>query len=296
MTKKENYYVFKFNPKSKKHGFWRIENGIKCLKDGDPEPWPSPIPENPAPKKGDKIIIWESEKFYIRGIAEVVHEKEKVSKGSEVLLEYIKLFKNDPYTIDDAKKDGLIECFNNIKGRNDKTTKKLLSSDLNPEKLYEILLNRKNGITSKSAKNQSIPDVVIKDIDEKRKKEIGKIGEGIVLKGEKEGLIKIGKKSLAKKVQDVSNENLGYDILSFEKDGSEKYIEVKSTILSDNYSFQITRNELNYMKGEKNSWLYTVANINLKTKTGKIQDKMRYEDLEKDYIFAPVVFKVSKKK
>lgn len=296
MTKKENYYVFKFDPENENHDYWNIDKGIRCLQDNKTEYWPSPIPCSPAPKRGDKVIIWESKKLIIRGVATVAIGKEKNEDGGyRVFLGYRKLFKNNPYDIDDAEKDGMSKCFSEIKRKNDQRSKKLIPIDLNPEKLYEILLNRK-GITSKNAGNERIADVPIREIDETRKKEIGSIGENIVLKSEKEGLIKIGKKSLAEKAKDVSAENIGYDILSFEKDGSEKYIEVKSTILSDNYSFQITRNELNYMKGEKNSWLYTVANINLKTKTGKIQDKMRYEDLEKDYIFAPVVFKVSKKK
>jgi len=281
-----NYYVFKFNPKSKKHGFWRIENGIEYLEKRKSEPWPSPIPDNPAPKKGDKIIIWETGKYEIKGIAEVEDKKrrENGKKGYFISLKYINFFENNPYDENDAIKDDTSSCFKEMKGNNDKRSKKIIDKKFHPEKLYNLLLER-----------TEYPEFSGYKIYSKNNKLIGDIGEAVVFKKEKKILTHLGKTKLAKQVKNVGKENRGYDILSFEKDGSEKYIEVKSTMSPSNSEFYITKNEVDYMEDKENSWLYTVANVNLKTKTGKIQKRMRYKDLKKDYKFTPVVFKVSKK-
>lgn len=172
--KSVNYFVFKFDPENESHGFWRIENGIKCLKDSEAEYWTSPIPSNPAPKYGDKIIIWESRKFYIRGVATVVHDKEKDDYGGYVvLIEYENLFKENPYTEIDAKKDGVIECFYEIKGKNDQRSKKLIPIDLSPQRLYELLLNRKGLTNQNVGDRETPPDVQVREIDETRKKKSG---------------------------------------------------------------------------------------------------------------------------
>jgi hypothetical protein len=65
----------------------------------------------------------------------------------------------------------------------------------------------------------------------KRYKKIGDRGEQIVMLAEKEFLKKEGKVKLAENVEQKSkdDDSLGYDILSFNLDGSEKHIEVKSS-------------------------------------------------------------------
>ena len=86
----------------------------------------------------------------------------------------------------------------------------------------------------------------------------GKIAESIVLEHEKKYLIKHGKLDLSKKVSDDPSylPSLGYDIDSYELDGTPKQIEVKS--LSNGDKFYITRNELERSKSLENYYLYLV--------------------------------------
>jgi hypothetical protein len=92
----------------------------------------------------------------------------------------------------------------------------------------------------------------------------GERGEFYVLEQEKEFLIKNNKGDLALKVTQVSkdDDSLGYDILSFDLDGKEKYIEVKSTVSRpDNVQFYLTNNELIKSRSLTNYYLYIVFEI-----------------------------------
>lgn len=98
---------------------------------------------------------------------------------------------------------------------------------------------------------------------EKRIKRIGNRGELIVLNWEIEYLRINGKENLAKKVKDISKENLGYDILSFDLSGNEKHIEVKSTTsVPPEIKFFLTKNEYNMAKENLNYFIYIVFEIN----------------------------------
>ena len=106
------------------------------------------------------------------------------------------------------------------------------------------------------------------DWDEINKKRniTGLRGEEIVLAIEQDYLKSIGREDLANKVRHLSVEigdGLGYDVLSFFDDGREKYIEVKSTAKSTGTSFYLSRNELEFLKSNKNSaYLYNLLNVN----------------------------------
>jgi truncated hemoglobin YjbI len=79
----------------------------------------------------------------------------------------------------------------------------------------------------------------------------GMEGEEIVVAIEKAYLVSIDKPDLADRVQHVSVEQgdgLGYDVLSYFPDGSQKFIEVKTTTNSVGASFSISRNELLFLK------------------------------------------------
>ncbi len=105
----------------------------------------------------------------------------------------------------------------------------------------------------------------------------------MVLRLEKETLIKHGKPELAQKVEHVSVEQgdgLGYDILSFTSKGEEKFIEVKTTVGNKNTPFEISSNEIEFSeeKGE-NYYLYRVYNFGVGKETanyyairGKVSD------------------------
>lgn len=85
----------------------------------------------------------------------------------------------------------------------------------------------------------------------RKRKITGTKGEEIALAIEQEYFESIGRKDLADRVRHVSVEDgdgLGYDILSFFDNGKEKYIEVKSTTVSIGSPFNISKNELEFLR------------------------------------------------
>ncbi len=96
---------------------------------------------------------------------------------------------------------------------------------------------------------------------------IGLAGELFVLQKEKERLRDAGKTSLANKIIHVSKklgDGAGYDILSYNEDGSHLYIEVKTTLGNEKRLFYISENELEFAKQNQGSYsLYRVCNFNM---------------------------------
>lgn len=82
-----------------------------------------------------------------------------------------------------------------------------------------------------------------------RNRSLGKAGEEMVLNFERSQLNLKGRSDLAKRVKWVSQEigdGAGYDIHSYNVDGSERLIEVKTTIGIETTPFYLTRNELSF--------------------------------------------------
>ena len=80
-----------------------------------------------------------------------------------------------------------------------------------------------------------------------RNRKLGREGEELVLHFERQRLQLQDRVDLAKKVKWISQEEgdgAGYDILSFDHQGNERLLEVKTTVGSDTTPFYITRNEL----------------------------------------------------
>lgn len=83
---------------------------------------------------------------------------------------------------------------------------------------------------------------------EARNHSLGRAGEELALRFERERLLRVGASRLASQVQHVSQtkgDYLGYDILSFEPDGRERLIEVKTTRFGVWTPFFASRNEVN---------------------------------------------------
>jgi len=81
---------------------------------------------------------------------------------------------------------------------------------------------------------------------DKRNRDLGLSGEHLVLKHEKEKLIAAGRQDLADRVEHVAlvDSRAGYDIRSFEDNGSEIFIEVKTTSGPKTAAFFISANEV----------------------------------------------------
>lgn len=94
-----------------------------------------------------------------------------------------------------------------------------------------------------------------------RNRSLGRAGEEYVLEIEKKKLKKCQRPDLLKKVRWVSadDDGAGYDILSFEPDGRERLIEVKTTNGAARTPFFISENECQRAEASAESWrLYRV--------------------------------------
>ncbi|WP_298559376.1 DUF3883 domain-containing protein [uncultured Aliiroseovarius sp.] len=82
---------------------------------------------------------------------------------------------------------------------------------------------------------------------EARNRKLGEAGESFIYRYEIQKLIRAGKEELAKRVKWVSKElgdGLGYDVRSFDLDGSEIFLEVKTTTSGRATPFFVSNNEV----------------------------------------------------
>lgn len=93
----------------------------------------------------------------------------------------------------------------------------------------------------------------------------GNFGEKIVMEYEKWRLLREGKDSLAERIEWVSQtqgDGLGFDILSKNTNGTDRYIEVKTTKLTKEAPIFFTKNEYDFSLANKNNYfLYRVFNL-----------------------------------
>jgi len=124
------------------------------------------------------------------------------------------------------------------------------------------------------------------DKENKRKRIKGRRAEELVMDFERQRLSEAGEEDLATKVEDYSTKySKGFDILSWNADGTERNIEVKS---SSSNGFILTRNELNKSETNPNYWIYIVNEkkneIQIKQiKTPSLKDESRFRLEPKDY-------------
>jgi hypothetical protein len=86
---------------------------------------------------------------------------------------------------------------------------------------------------------------------ESRNRSLGLAGEQFALDFERWRLVTLGADQLADQVAHVSQsvgDGLGYDIRSFEADGSERFIEVKTTSFGERTPFFMSANELRFSR------------------------------------------------
>jgi hypothetical protein len=93
---------------------------------------------------------------------------------------------------------------------------------------------------------------------EARNSTLGIAGEEFVVRFEHWRLNQLGKNKLAERVEHVSQtkgDGLGYDVLSFDTDGKERFIEVKTTAFGKETPFFVTRNELDFSKDASDNFV-----------------------------------------
>lgn len=120
-------------------------------------------------------------------------------------------------------------------------------------------------------------------------KEIGELGEKYVIEYEQRRLKSIGRPDLAENIEQVSLTNVGagYDVKSFEKNGIERFIEVKTTT-GEGSQFQLTFNEYKVAQENKERyWIYFVRiNENTIPEVEAIQDPAKRKE-EGSLLFRP---------
>jgi len=156
-------------------------------------------------------------------------------------------------------------------------------------KLQTDVITKSEKITNKNSKK------IDYSVQSKKFKRIGDRGEQIVIRVERQILIKNGKKDLAEKVDQISkrDDSIGYDIKSYDIDGTEKYIEVKSTLKPIGFcNIFISSNELQVSKNKDNYYFYIVYDVG--TKKPKIW-KIKGVDLLDDgnVEIEPIMYKIA---
>lgn len=97
---------------------------------------------------------------------------------------------------------------------------------------------------------------------EARNASLGKAGEELVVKFEQYRLSRLGRDRLASKVEHVSQtqgDGLGFDVLSFDEHGGERFIEVKTTAFAKETPFFASSGELGFAR--KNADRYSVYRL-----------------------------------
>ncbi len=100
---------------------------------------------------------------------------------------------------------------------------------------------------------------------EQNNRNLGNSGEELVLEYEKWHLIRSGKEKFAEQIRWISKEEgdgAGFDILSKQLNGKDKYIEVKTTKLGKETPFYFSRNELDFSQEHSSNFhLYRLFNF-----------------------------------
>ncbi len=123
---------------------------------------------------------------------------------------------------------------------------------------------------------------------------VGNTGEEMVASYEKNLLIQSGNSELADRVEIVAKtmgDGMGYDVLSFDQSGKEKFIEVKATRSNGvNANFTFTSNELDFLATYPNSaFVYCVFAISSDNPRLKIYPAKQFLD----GVFEPMEYRVS---
>lgn len=100
---------------------------------------------------------------------------------------------------------------------------------------------------------------------ESRNRALGSAGENLVMEFEASRLHSLGKGKIADKIEQISKtkgDACGFDILSFEVSGKERFIEVKTTAYTAETPFFLSKGEVEFSaESHDQYWLYRVFNF-----------------------------------
>lgn len=166
--------------------------------------------------------------------------------------------------------------------------------NVSPETAWNPRVSSKTGSLSQLNNIETLPPA---DRNDDRLKLIGDIGEFLVLDYEKGLLIDAKKTELANKVTHVAVEEgdaAGYDIRSFEPDGTPKFIEVKTTEGNLDRPLFLTANELRFAEANADHYfIYRLFNLDVESRTAQFY--MSIGNPKDFYLLSPTVYRMVRK-
>ncbi len=131
-------------------------------------------------------------------------------------------------------------------------------------------LRERSGTTTGTFRTQKVRDYAEVDA---RNRALGRAGECLVLAYEQHMLTQQGRPDLAQRIRHVAKlegDGAGYDVLSFNKDGSVKYIEVKTTRGPAETAFFMSAHELAFAQQHaERYYLYRIYGYNAEAHLGR---------------------------
>lgn len=162
------------------------------------------------------------------------------------------------------------------------------------EKLDAVEIKRK-----KNKRSQFVPKKIDWQGLNDTRSELGDQGEQFVMRYETNRVLQFAPNDVCRIIQlsKEQGDGAGYDILSLNDDGTERYIEVKTTKGNLDTPFYMTENEKNFFElnmNENNLFIYRVYNFGQVNKQPKIEI-ISAKELLSNYNFDPVSYKVTRK-
>lgn len=200
------------------------------------------------------------------------------------MFEEINIFPSTEFTLEELNLEDESQDKNQYSPKyNNDNTDEYPNLDSITSSFICLEIERENTVHyKKDGTYSSSPRIIDFEIDNKRNKKLGDHGELIVYNNEINFLKDGGRSDLSRNVIHVAkiDDTVGYDILSFELDGTKKYIEVKTTNSKPKYiSFYISSNEYKKALDLNNYYIYMV--FEAKTQNPKIwpiKDPFKIED------------------
>lgn len=128
----------------------------------------------------------------------------------------------------------------------------------------------------------------------KRHKDLGDAGEELVKQHEINCLLRIGMSDKASQVK-IIKDGEGYDVLSFDENGAEKFIEVKTTTGDALSSFYLSRNEIAFLRMNADKYfIYRVYNYDEENNSGEYFELK--PNVESQLLMQPTQYEVLLKK
>lgn len=128
----------------------------------------------------------------------------------------------------------------------------------------------------------------------KDQKDLGDAGEDLVKQYEIAELNLKGKADLAALVQ-IVKDGMGFDVLSYDEFGIEKYIEVKTTVGNEYVPFYLSDNEIEFSKFRKGKYhIYRIYRYDAKSNFGEFYKISG--DIDSQLLYKPISYQVFLKK